>query len=347
MYNHIYKYITCKICNHAVITTCNIKIRVLVHMSINKLEYGNFVVSLVSKKVLLPSDISFFFSELSHVVYLTKVALFTHCSLLSPGGMSKSYQQQSIHNKSFSVLPDIVANYKTTMCNPYEKRKVTTNRSKIPVPKTSTSRKCAVRGTGLPTGLFGPAKTGLANFRIPKLNRSNNTSSTSHSRNKTPFKPMTDKSSRKPTTYLPKVSQPTKRGPHTTTTTTTTNPKRKVIAATSLTTNRAQRVQQRKGGPWPYGIPPCSRYTVKWGDPAYTGSYVEGEWCYDVVGAAPKPMGWPDMSDMFPDIPKGIFELRSAEPYAVLPELSSTEGTKKIQMIAFHLVFSLAMEVEQ
>ena len=246
--------------------------------------------------------------------------------------MSKSYQRQSIHNKSFSVLPDIVANYKTTMCNPYDKRKIITDRSKIPVPKS----------TGLPAGTFAqPTKTGLANFRIPKLNRSlkNSTSSTSHSRNKTPSKPMTDKASRTPATYLPKVSQPTKRGPHTTTTTTTTNPKRKVIAVTSLTTNRAQRVQQRKGGPWPYSIPPCSRYTVKWGDPAYTGSYVEGEWCYDVVGAAHKPMGWPDMSEMFPGLPKGIFELRSVGQCAVPPELSSNEGTKKIQMIAFHLVF--------
>ena len=53
-----------------------------------------------------------------------------------------------------------------------------------------------------------------------------------------------------------------------------------------------------------------------------------------------------NMSDMFPDIPKGIFELRTVEPCAVPPELSSTEGMKKIQMIAFHLISSgLAMEV--
>ena len=58
-------------------------------------------------------------------------------------------------------------------------------------------------------------------------------------------------------------------------------------------------------------------------------------------------MGWPDISDMFPDIPKGIFELRSVEPCAVPPELSSTEGTKKIQMIAFHLISSrLAMKIK-
>ena len=51
------------------------------------------------------------------------------------------------------------------------------------------------------------------------------------------------------------------------------------------------------------------------------------------------------MSDIFPDIPKGIFELRSVEPCAVSPELSSAEGTEKIQMIAFHLISSrLAME---
>ena len=86
---------------------------------------------------------------------------------------------------------------------------------------------------------------------------------------------------------------------------------------------------------------------MRWGDPAYTGSYVEGEWCYDVVGAAPRPMGWSDMSDMFPDIPKGIFELRSLEPCAVPSELSSAEGTEKIQMIAFHLISSrLAMKIK-
>ena len=266
---------------------------------------------------------------------------------------TKSYQQStSKHGKnSFSVLPDIVANYKTTMCNPYEKRKVTTNRSKIPVPKISTSGKSRgvvpapvkaakqaplSKSTGLPAGFFGPAKTELATFKIPKLKRSgcdtmNNSSSTKHPKN---MSRMTDRSSRKPTTHVPKVSQSMKRGPaHTNTTTTTTNPKSSVVktariaATTVVTANKPQQVQQRQG-PWPYGIPPCSRYTVKWGDPAYTGSYVEGEWCYDVVGAAPRPMGWPDMSDMFPDIPKGIFELRSVEPCAVPPELSSTEGTK-------------------
>ena len=153
---------------------------------------------------------------------------------------------------------------------------------------------------------------------------------------------MTDRSSRKPTTHVPNVSQPLKRGPHTTTTYPKVNVvnRTKIAATTTVTTNKPQQVQQRQGGPWPYGIPPCSRYTVKWGNPAYTDSYVEGEWCYDVVGAAPKPMGWPDMSDMFPDIPTGIFELRSVEPCAVPPELSSTEDTKKIQIINFGLISS-------
>ena len=303
-----------------------------------------------------------------HVIYLTEVALLTHCRLLSTGVMStKSYQQStSKHGKnSFSVLPEIVANYKTTMCNPYEKRKVTTNRSKIPVPKISTNGKSRgvvltpvkaakqapfSKSTGLPAGFFGPAKTELATFKIPKLKRSgcdtmNNSSSTKYPKN---MSRMTDRSSRKPTTYVPKVSQSSKQGPHTT----TTNPKRsvlktaKIAATTTVTVNRPQQVQKRQG-PWPYGIPPCSRYTVKWGDPAYTGSYVEGEWCYDVVGALPRPMGWPDMSDMFPDIPKGIFELRSVEPCAVPSQLSSAEGTKKLRMIAFHLISSRpAMEVK-
>ena len=58
-------------------------------------------------------------------------------------------------------------------------------------------------------------------------------------------------------------------------------------------------------------------------------------------------MGWPDMSDMFPDIPTGIFEIPSVEPCAVPPELSSTEDMKKIKMIAFHLISSgLVMEVK-
>ena len=279
--------------------------------------------------------------------------------------MSRNRQQTTSKN-SFSVLPDIVANYKTTMCHPYEKRKVTTNRSKIPVPKTSTIAKSAVtkKSIGLPAGFLGlPTQRELKNFKIPKLNSSNctkknNATFTSHSGNKsrpaplvsrkTTTKVMTDRSSRKPTTHVPKVSQPLKRGPHTT----TTNPKvdvvntTKIAATTTVTANTPQQVQQRQG-PWPYGIPPCSRYTVKWGDPAYTGSYVEGEWCYDVVGAAPKPMDWPDMSDMFPDIPKGIFEVRTVEPCAVPPELSSTEGTKKIQIIDFHLVSSeLVMEIK-
>ena len=51
-------------------------------------------------------------------------------------------------------------------------------------------------------------------------------------------------------------------------------------------------------------------------------------------------MAWPDMSDMFPDIPKGIFELRSVEPCAVPQELSSAEGTKKLKRFSFHLISS-------
>ena len=279
--------------------------------------------------------------------------------------MSRNCQQTTSKN-SFSVLPDIVANFKTTMCNPYEKRKVITNRSKIPVPKTSTIGKSAEtkKSTGLPAGFLGlPTQTGLKSFKIPKLNSSNctkknNVTSTSNSGSKsrpvplvsrkTTTKMMSDRSSRKATTHVPKISQPLKRGPHTTSTSPKVNVVNttKIAATTTVTANKPQQVQQRQG-PWPYGIPPCSRYTVKWGDPAYTGSYVEGEWCYDVVGAAPKPMGWPDMPDMFPDIPKGIFELRSVEPCAVPPELSSTEGTKKIQMIDFHLFSSgLVMEVK-
>ena len=63
-----------------------------------------------------------------------------------------------------------------------------------------------------------------------------------------------------------------------------------------------------------------------------------------MVGAAPRPIALPDTSDMFPDIPKGIFELCSVEPCTVPSELSSIEGTKKqkkIQLIAFHLIFSV------
>ena len=290
--------------------------------------------------------------------------------------MSKRYQPSTNNNSFSGVLPDIVANFKTAMCNPYDKRKVITNRNKIPVPKMSTNAKCAARdvtqaparaatqSTGLPAGLFGQ-QAKLANFKIPKLNRSacNSTSnsstasSTTESRNpsishKTPSKLLTANSSRKPSTCLPKVSQrviqQSKRGLHTATTNLKRNvPTKKIessiAATTTVTAKKPQHVHQRQG-PWPYGIPPCSRYEIKWGDPAYTGSYIEGEWCYDVVGAAPRPMAWPDMSNMFPDIPKGIFELRSVEPCAVPPELSSIEGTKKIQMIAFHLISSgLAM----
>ena len=290
--------------------------------------------------------------------------------------MSKRYQPSTNNNSFSGVLPDIVANLKTAMCNPFDKREVITSRSKIPVPKESTNHgKSAIHGvaeapvratqapTGLPAGLFGQ-QAKLANFKIPKLDRStcNSTSnstanSTTESRNlpvscKIPSKLLTAESTRKPTTYLPKVIQKFSQQPKRNNYIATTNPKHNVpktkfessiTATTTVTAKKPQHVHQRQG-PWPYGIPPCSRYEIKWGDPAYTGSYVEGEWCYDVVGATPRPMAWPDMSDMFPDIPKGIFELRSVEPCAVPSEISSIEGMKKIQMIAFHLISSgLAM----
>ena len=197
--------------------------------------------------------------------------------------MSKRYQPRTNNNSFSGVLPDIVANFKTAMCNPYDKRKVITNRSKIPVPKISTNCKSAAKQapTGLPAGLFGqPAK--LSNFKIPKLNCStcNSTSkstatSTTQSRNpsvsyKTPSKLLTTKSSRKPTTYLPKVSQRVSQQSKRTHHTATTNPKRNVptaklessiAATTTVTTKKAQHVHQRQG-PWPYGIPPCSRYEI-------------------------------------------------------------------------------------
>ena len=173
--------------------------------------------------------------------------------------MSKRYQPSTNNNSFSGVLPDIVANFKTAMCNPYDKPKVITNRSKTPVPKISTNRKSVVpASTGLPAGLFGQ-QAKLANFKIPKLKRStcNSTSkstasSTTQSRNssvsyKTPSKLLTAKSSRKPTTYLPKVrqrvSQQSKRTHHTA----TTNPKHNVpttkfefsIAATTTVTTKS------------------------------------------------------------------------------------------------------------
>ena len=211
--------------------------------------------------------------------------------------MSKRYQPSTNNNSFSGVLPDIVANFKTAICNPYDKPKVITNRSKTPVPKISTNGKSVVpASTGLPAGLFGQ-QAKLANFKIPKLKRStcNSTSkstasSTTQSRNpsvsyKTPSKLLTAKSSRKPTTYLPKVSQRVSQQSKRTHHTATTNPKRNVpttkfefsiTATTTVTTKKPQHVHQRQG-PWPYGIPPCSRYEIKWGDPSYTGSYVEGE----------------------------------------------------------------------
>ena len=129
--------------------------------------------------------------------------------------------------------------------------KVITNQSKmtkITVPKINTNGKSVVQAsTGLPAGLLGQqTKTALANFQIPKLYRStcNSTSkstanSTTQSHNpsvpyKTSSKLLIAKSSRKPTTYLPKVSQAvsqqSKRNNHTA----TTNPKRNVRPTTKF-----------------------------------------------------------------------------------------------------------------
>ena len=150
--------------------------------------------------------------------------------------------------------------------------KVITNQSKmtkITVPKINTNGKSVVQAsTGLPAGLLGQqTKTALANFQIPKLYRSTSTSkstanSTTQSHNPSvPYKTSSElliaKSSRKPTTYLPKVSQvvsqQSKRNNHTA----TTYPKRNVrpttkfessITATiTVTTAKPQdvRVQQR------------------------------------------------------------------------------------------------------
>ena len=70
-------------------------------------------------------------------------------------------------------------------------------------------------------------------------------------------------------------------------------------------------------------------------------------WSYDAVGAAPRPIAFPGVSNIVPRYPQGIFEFRSVEPCAVSPELSSTESMEKTQMIAFHLIPSwLPMEAK-
>ena len=79
--------------------------------------------------------------------------------------MSKRYQPSTNNNSFSGVLPDIVANFKTAMCNPYDKPKVITNRSKTPVPKISTNGKSVVpASTGLPTGLFGQQNLPISKF---------------------------------------------------------------------------------------------------------------------------------------------------------------------------------------
>ena len=264
------------------------------------------------------------------------------------------------------------------MCNPYDKREVITSRSKIPVPKESTNHgKSAIHGvaeapvratqapTGLPAGLFGQ-QAKLANFKIPKLNRStcNSTSnstanSTTESRNlsvscKTPSKLLTAESTRKPTTYLPKVIQKFSQ-----------QPKRNIISL-PLTPNTMSQKQNLNpvSPPPPLLLQKSLNMFIKGRDLGRMASlHVRG---MRLSGATqlilvhmlrgsgvmtwweqpPRPMAWPDMSDMggSPNIPKGIFELRSVEPCAVPSEISSIEGTKKIQMIAFHLISSgLAM----
>ena len=87
---------------------------------------------------------------------------------------------------------------------------------------------------------------------------------------------------------------------------------------------------------------PVRGIRLKWGDPAYTGSYVEGEWRYDVVGAAPKTSGDGLICRTCSPISQRGFSnfVLWKAPCAFPPELSSTEGTKKIQMIAFHLISS-------
>ena len=37
-------------------------------------------------------------------------------------------------------------------------------------------------------------------------------------------------------------------------------------------------------------------------------------WSYDAVGAAPRPIAFPGVSNIVPRYPQGIFEFRSVEP---------------------------------
>ena len=291
--------------------------------------------------------------------------------------MSKSYQHNT-HKSFTSALPNIVANYQTTMCNPSKNTKPLNRPSKIPVP-VKTSRSTAkqlkiqppvskvgtrlplstripvstakqacrtVRSAALPADKFvTPANARLAKYKIPKLTRdSSNASNASLPKHKSRAREAGSnqsritsvKSSRIPTKHLskPKLSQLPKPKPR------TISPKLKchVVKPKSHSTTTfiaklskpsRSKVPHQNNEPRPYGIPPCSRYQIKWGDPAYTGSHKQGEWWYDTVGAAPRPMGWPDSLDIFPDVPSGMFEARPVEARVVPSEqLVALDGKK-------------------
>ena len=318
---------------------------------------------------------------------------------------AKTFQHNS--KQTFcGVLPDIVANYQTLMCNPYSKTKPRNNQaSKIPVAlsrannklvkmpcrgnttstqvprpvpvpvSTAKQSRSLVMAAALPEGMFGgQAKSELRKFKIPKLSRNNSSTSANASteglvktksqylgKHQSQIQPLSrsstvsnakntniknEKSSRIPKVHVtkPKLNQP-KLELHSN----TTKPVARTETKSSSTFNNAAQcnnISKRSDSnvkPWPYGIPPCSRYEIKWGDPVYTGSYVDGEWWYDIVGAAPKPTKWPDTLDMFPDIPSGIFELRSVECNDLASEMSAAFEGKKIETIAvihFFLSFS-------
>ena len=242
----------------------------------------------------------------------------------------------------------------------------------VPVPvSTAKQSRSLVMAAALPEGMFGgQAKSELRKFKIPKLSRNNSSTSANASteglvktksqylgKHQSQIQPLstvtiskssivsnanntkirTEKSSRIPIVQLtkPKLNQP-KLELHSN----TTKPVARTETKSSSTFNNAAQcnnISKRSDSnvkPWPYGIPPCSRYEIKWGDPVYTGSYVDGEWWYDIVGAAPKPTKWPDTLDMFPDIPSGIFELRSVECNDLSSEMSAAFEGKKIKMIS-------------
>ena len=243
----------------------------------------------------------------------------------------------------------------------------------VPVPvSTAKQSRSLVMAAALPEGMFGgQAKSELRKFKIPKLSRNNSSTSANGSRetlvktkpqylgkDQSRIQPLSkgptvsnannttiksEKSSRIPKVHVtkPKLNQP-KLELHSN----TTKPVARTETKSSSTFNNAAKcnnLSKRSDSnvkPWPYGIPPCSRYEIKWGDPVYTGSYVDGEWWYDIVGAAPKPTKWPDTIDMFPDVPSGIFELRSVECNDLSSEKSAAFEGKKIETIAvIHFFF--------